>query len=157
MGMEGADWSGGGMAQALYLVPKFCLGTPSPKLRFASIIRLMTPTRPHILENNYPYFSTFAMVGWLAVFTRPEAVPIIFDSGNFLKTERAFRLYGYVIPENHLHLIASAPKLSHLIKSFRMCTARPMIDLLEAPGARVLWKGVSYGTCVSHGHLAQPF
>jgi REP element-mobilizing transposase RayT len=43
-----------------------------------------------------------------------------------------------VILENHLHLIASAPELSNAIKSFKMYTARQIIDLLEFHGATVL-------------------
>jgi REP element-mobilizing transposase RayT len=98
----------------------------------------MSRTRYHIYENEYPYFMTCTIVGWLAVFTRPEAVQIVFDSWGFLRTEKDFRLYAYVILENHLHLIASAPNLSRAMKSFKMYTARHIIDLLELHGATVL-------------------
>jgi hypothetical protein len=80
-------------------------------------------------------------VGWLAVFTRPEAVQIVFDSWNFLKRERDFRLYGYVILENHLHLIASAPDLANAIKSFKMYTARQIINF---------WKRIEPQRCSSN-------
>jgi len=40
---------------------------------------LMSPTRYRIFENNYPYFMTCKIVGWLPVFTRPEAVQITPD------------------------------------------------------------------------------
>src|SRR5438132_5397202 len=100
----------------------------------------MTRTRYRFYEDEYPYFMTCTIVGWLAVFTRPEAVQIVFDSWNFLKQEKDFRLYGYVILENHLHLIASASDLSNSVKSFKMYTARQIIDLLEAHGAKVLLK-----------------
>jgi hypothetical protein len=40
----------------------------------------MTRTRYRIGETDYPYFMTCTIVGWLAVFTRPEAVQIVFDS-----------------------------------------------------------------------------
>jgi len=43
-----------------------------------------------------------------------------------------------VVLENHLHLIASAPELSNAVKSFKMYTARQLIDLLERNGASVL-------------------
>src|SRR5207302_2794701 len=88
----------------------------------------------------YPYFMTCTIVGWQAVFTRPEAVQIVFDSWQFLQREKGFHLYGYVVLENHLHLIASAPNLSNVMKSFKMYTARQIIDLLEAHGAKVLLK-----------------
>jgi hypothetical protein len=74
------------------------------------------------------------------VFTRPEAVQIVFDSWNFLTKEKGLRLYGYVVLENHLHFIASAPDLSNVVKSFKMYTARQIVDLLEAHGAQVLLK-----------------
>jgi REP element-mobilizing transposase RayT len=98
----------------------------------------MTRTRYRIYETEYPYFMTCTIVGWLAVFTRPEAVQIVCNSWDFLKKEKQFHLYGYVILENHLHLIASAPDLSNAMKSFKMYTARQIIDLLESHGAKVL-------------------
>jgi putative transposase len=100
----------------------------------------MTRSRYRFHEDEYPYFLTCTIVGWLAVFTRADAVQIIFDSWNFLKKEKNFRLYGYVILENHLHLIAQAPNLANAIKSFKMFTARQIVDLLEAQGASVLLK-----------------
>jgi hypothetical protein len=69
----------------------------------------MTRTRYRIHEDHSPYFMTCTIVDWLAVFMRPEAVQIVFDSWNFLAKEKEFRLYGYVVLENHLHLVASAP------------------------------------------------
>jgi putative transposase len=98
----------------------------------------MTRTRYRIFEDEYPYFMTCTIVGWVPIFTRPEAVQIVFDSWSFLKKEKAFCLYGYVVLENHLHLVASAPTLSNVMKSFKMYTARQIIDLLEAHGATVL-------------------
>ncbi len=100
----------------------------------------MTRTRYRIFEDDYPYFMTCTIVGWQAVFTRPEAVQIVFDSWNFLAQERDFRLYCYVVLENHLHLIASAPHLASAMKSFKMYTARQIIDLLESHGAKILLK-----------------
>jgi putative transposase len=98
----------------------------------------VTRTRYRIFDDAYPYFLTCTIVGWQAVFTRPEAVQIVFDSWEFLKKEKNFRLYGYVVLENHLHMIASAPELADAIKGFKMYTARRIIDLLEAQGAGVL-------------------
>ena len=98
----------------------------------------MTRTRYRIFETEYPYFMTCTLVGWLPVFTRPEAVQILFDSWRFLQQQRNFKLYGYVVLENHLHLIASAPDLSDVMKSFKMYTARQIIELLERHVATVL-------------------
>jgi hypothetical protein len=69
------------LCQISPLVPKLCLGTHSPKLRFA-YNTAMTRTRHRIFETEYPYFMTCTIAGWLPVFTRPEAVDIVFDSWN---------------------------------------------------------------------------
>ena len=98
----------------------------------------MTRTRYRIFETEYPYFMTCTIVGWLPVFTRPEAVQILFDCWSFLKENKEFKLYGYVVLENHVHLVASAPDLPNAMKSFKMYTARQIIDLLERHEASVL-------------------
>jgi putative transposase len=134
------------------LVPKLRLGTHSPKLRFASITHPMTRTRYRIYDDEFPHFMTCTIVGWLALFTRPEAVQLVFDSWEFLNKEKGFRLYGYVVLENHLHLIASAPKLSNAVKSFKMYTARHIIDLLEQHGAKALLKQLQ---ALKHPHKTE--
>lgn len=98
----------------------------------------MTRTRYRIFEDHYPYFLTCTVVGWQAIFTRPDAVQLVFDSWNFLRREKQLLIYGFVILENHIHLIASAPRLADVVKSFKMYTARRIIDLLEERGATVL-------------------
>jgi hypothetical protein len=98
----------------------------------------MTRTRYRIHEAEYPYFLTCTIVGWLPLFTRPEAVSILFDSLRFLQQNRGLRLYGYVVLENHCHLLAQAPDLTRAMKSFKMYTARQIIDLLERYSASVL-------------------
>jgi REP element-mobilizing transposase RayT len=83
-----------------------------------------------IHEKDQPHFLTCTIVGWLPIFTRPEAVDIVLDSWRFLQQENRLRIYGYVILENHLHLIASAPDLIKEIDDFKSYTARRLIDLL---------------------------
>src|SRR5262249_60717879 len=96
----------------------------------------MTRTRYRIYETEHPYFMTCTIVGWLPVFPRPEAVNIVLDSWRFLQQNRDLKLYGYVILENHLHLIASAPELANAIKSFKMFTAGELVTLLERHSAK---------------------
>jgi putative transposase len=124
--------------------PNSRLGTHSAKLRFASGAPAMTRTRYSFHEPEYPYFLTCTIVGWLPVFTRPETVQIVFDSWRFLAKEKGFRLYGYVILENHLHMIAAAPEIANAVKSFKMYTARQIIDLLNTHGAEVLLKQLRF-------------
>ena len=98
----------------------------------------MTRTRYRIFETEYPYFLTCTIVGWLPVFTRPEAVEIVLDSWRYLQRKRGLRLFGYVILENHLHMIASAPELGTAMQNCKSYTARRIVDLLERRAAHVL-------------------
>ena len=98
----------------------------------------MTRTRYRIFETEYPYFMTCTIVGWLPVLARPEAVDVVLDSWRYLQREREFKLFGYVILDNHLHMIASAPRLPPVIQSFKSYTARQIITLLKRDSAGVL-------------------
>jgi putative transposase len=90
----------------------------------------MTRTRYEIHEKDQPHFLTCTIVGWLPIFTRQETVNIVLDSWRFLQKENRLTLYGFVVLENHLHLIASAPDLSKEIGDFKSFTARRIIDYL---------------------------
>jgi hypothetical protein len=52
----------------------------------------MSRTRYRIYDNAYPPFMTCTIVGWLLVFSRPEAVQILFDSWGYLARKKGFRL-----------------------------------------------------------------
>ena len=90
----------------------------------------MTRSRYRIFENHVPHFLTCSVVAWLPVFARPDAVGIVLDSWRFLQTRGRITLLGYVILENHLHLIARSEHLSKEIGDFKSFTARRIIDLL---------------------------
>lgn len=77
-------------------------------------------------------------MSWLPIFTRPKAVEIIFESWRYLQRERQFRLFGYVILENHLYFKAAADALAALIRNFKSFTAKQIIHLLEQHAAEVL-------------------
>ena len=98
----------------------------------------VTRSRYKIFETEYPYFLTCTVVGWLPVFTRPETVQIVLDSWRFLQDGGRLRLYGYVMLENHLHLIASSEDLGKEIGDFKSYTARRIIDHLGARGATTI-------------------
>lgn len=98
----------------------------------------MARTRYRIFDNQHPHFLTCTIVGWLPVFTRPAAVKIVFDSWTFLTERERLTIFGYVIMENHLHLIASAPNLSKEIGDFKSFVARNIIDHLRQCGDRLM-------------------
>jgi hypothetical protein len=54
-----------------------CPGTPSLEAPPRAISLSIPRSRCRIGESEYPYFLTGTVVGWLPVFTRPEAVQIV--------------------------------------------------------------------------------
>jgi REP element-mobilizing transposase RayT len=98
----------------------------------------MSRTRYRIGETQGPHILTCTIVGWLPVFTRPETVSIVLESWRFLQANGRLTLFGYVILENHLHLIASAPDLAKEIGDFKSFTARKIIDHLREHRAHTL-------------------
>ncbi len=80
--------------------------------------------------DNQPHFLTCTIVNWLPIFTNPNRVAIVLDSLDFLQSQQRLHLHGYVIMENHLHLIASGENLSKEIGCFKSYTARSIIDRL---------------------------
>src|SRR5437762_3396333 len=95
-------------------------------------------------ESNGPFFMTCTIVAWMPVFTRPETVTIVLDSWRYLQAHRGFVLYGYVILENHLHLIAKAPNISEVMGDFKSYTARRIIDYLRKVGAKTILQQLRY-------------
>jgi putative transposase len=98
----------------------------------------MARTRYRIFETEYPYLITCTIAGWLPIFTRQESVNIVYDSWRYLQRERNLLIFGYVILENHLHVIAKAPELAKVVQTFKSFTARKTLDLLEANFAETL-------------------
>ena len=119
----------------------------------------MTRSRYRFGEAGYPHFMTWTIVGWLPVFTRPEATNSLFDTWRFQQRERNLVLLGYVILENHAHLIATAPELSKATQSAKSYSAKLIIELLEQRSARQLLRGlnatlpVNLHTTGQYGHV----
>ena len=96
----------------------------------------MPRSRYRILEVHHPHFMTATVNNWLPLFTRPQTVEILLDSWRFLQREGKLTLFGYVVMENHLHLVAASPDLSATMRCFKSWTARRIIDYLEEIRAR---------------------
>jgi hypothetical protein len=52
-----------------------------------------------------PYFLTCTALLWLPLFAQPANARILLDSLQYLQTQGGLTLYGYVILENHCHLL----------------------------------------------------
>ena len=95
----------------------------------------MPRNRYRIWDSHYPHFMTATINNWLPIFTRPETVTIIFDYWRFLQQNGDFRLFGYVILENHLHMVAGSSNLSHDMQRFKSYTAKEILTCLRVQGA----------------------
>ena len=104
----------------------------------------MARGRYRIVEPDQPHFITCTVVGWTAIFTRPETVQIVLDSWRFLQEQGRLVIHGYVILENHLHVIASARDLASEVGDFKSFTARQIIDWLEGHKARRILQLLKY-------------
>jgi putative transposase len=114
------------------------------KLQLRQLGDSMTRSRYRIFENQRPYFLTCTIVAWLPVFTRPETVGIVLDSWRFLQSQGRLVLFGYVILDNHLHMVAGSDDLSKTMQSFKSYTARQILDHLEAVYAKTLLEELRY-------------
>jgi putative transposase len=94
----------------------------------------MPRSRYHVHQQPCPYFLTATVNHWLPLFTRQQTVNIVLDSWRFLQREAGLVIYGYVILENHLHLIAKSENLIRDIQRFKSFTAREIIVYLESGG-----------------------
>jgi len=98
----------------------------------------MSKSRYRIYHPSETHFLTCVIVGWLPVFTRPEAAELVLDSLRFLIREGGLVVHGWVLMENHLHLIARAPDLSAEMARLKSYTGRQIVDLLKQRGDRLL-------------------
>ena len=84
-----------------------------------------------IYSDNQPHFVTSTIINWIPVFCQAEIAQIVLDSLSFMQREKRLALHGYVLMENHLHLIVTSSELSTQMRNFKSFTARSIIDLLE--------------------------
>lgn len=104
------------------------------------------------LKDEQPYFLTCTTFRWTPIFGRPEAAQIVLDSLRFLQEQRRLTIYGYVILENHLHLIASSTDLIKELGVFKSFTARKIIDYLKEKGISIILKQLKcHKTRFRHG------
>lgn len=97
----------------------------------------MGRSRYKFTQPDQMHFMTLTVLHWIPVFTRPEAVQILFDSLQHLMKE-GLKVYAYVILENHLHIIAQSEQLDRDIARFKSYTSRQLIAYLQEKNAKTL-------------------
>lgn len=104
----------------------------------------MGRSRYRILQSQHPHFLTCTVLNWITLFTRPATVQIVLDSLIYRQQQHDWRIYGYVILENHLHLLVQADDLPNQLAHFKSYTARQLIDYLQAINAERVLKQLSW-------------
>jgi len=98
----------------------------------------MGGSRYRILQSQQPYFLTCTVLNWILLFTRPATVQIVLYALFYRQQQRNWLIYGYVILENHLHLLLQADDLREQLAHFKSYTARQLINYLESINAERL-------------------
>jgi len=78
------------------------------------------------------YFITFATVGWVDVFIRPEYVDILVDSLEYCRKHKDLEIFEYVIMPSHVHLIARRKQglLSDVLRDMKSFTAKRIMEAI---------------------------
>lgn len=80
------------------------------------------------------YFISFAVVGWLDVFTRNDYKNIVVDSISFCQKEKGLEVISWCIMTNHVHLIfrsVSKTKPEEIIASLKRYTSIQIVKAIK--------------------------
>ena len=79
------------------------------------------------------YFVSFAVVGWLDVFTRRTYQDILIDSLVYCQQNKELKLYCYCIMPNHVHFIAHSNNgsLSDILRDMKSHTAKEIMTAIN--------------------------
>lgn len=83
---------------------------------------------------NHPdaaHFISSTIVEWLPVFTTAACCDILVRSLEYCRREKALRIYGWVILDNHFHAVVAGPNLAATIADLKKFTAREILVQLE--------------------------
>ena len=78
------------------------------------------------------HFITSTIVAWLPVFTTAQRCDILVQSLEYCRAHKGLKIHAWVILDNHLHAILSAPDLPRTLADFKRHTARRTMELLES-------------------------
>jgi putative transposase len=91
----------------------------------------MGRSRYRFQDPDTPHFLTCTALEWFPLFAYPANTQVLLDSFTHLQQQGRLTLYGYVILENHCHLLAASPELPRALASFKSFTARQIIRHLQ--------------------------
>ena len=80
------------------------------------------------------YFVTFAVQGWVDVFTRNEYKNILVDNLSYCQKNKGLELFAWCIMTNHVHLIARAEEghsLSDILRDYKKFTSKAVLAAVK--------------------------
>ena len=88
-------------------------------------------------DNSQLYFVTFAVVGWIDVFTRTEYKDVLLDTFRYCQAHKGLELYAYCIMPNHVHMLIGSHQepLANVMRDLKSFSAKQLIKRIQAhPG-----------------------
>lgn len=80
------------------------------------------------------YFVTFAVVGWVDVFTRTVYKDILIESWKYCQKQKGLLVHAYVIMTNHVHMIISRNSsmlLENIMRDMKKFTSVKIIEAIK--------------------------
>ncbi|SFS65767.1 REP element-mobilizing transposase RayT [Zhouia amylolytica] len=80
------------------------------------------------------YFVSFAVVGWLDVFTRNEYKNILLDSLSFCQQNKGMEIIAWCIMSNHVHLVfrsINGEKPEQILGDFKRFTSKTVVEAIK--------------------------
>ena len=90
------------------------------------------------------YFVSFAVVGWLDVFTRNEYKDILLQSLSYCQKVKGMEIIAWCVMTNHVHLVFRSVKGQHpslLLGDFKRFTSKAVVKLWSN---KVIWEKINY-------------
>lgn len=87
-----------------------------------------------VRDPDRPYFITFAVEGWVDVFTRQSYKEIILDSIRYCQKEKGLLLYSWCLMTNHIHMIVGRSgenKIEDIVRDFKKYTSVHVCRAIE--------------------------
>jgi len=87
-----------------------------------------------VLDQDRPYFITFAVEGWVDVFTRQQYKDIVIESLQFCQREKGLIVYAWCLMTNHIHLIIGRRgefKIEEIVRDFKKFTSVHICRAIE--------------------------
>ncbi|GFO62977.1 transposase [Geomonas paludis] len=83
-------------------------------------------------DGSSTHFVTSTIVEWIPLFTSARYCGIVTDSLCFCRERKGLQLHAYVIMDNHVHLVVTAPDVTVFMRDFKSFTGKKIIELLDA-------------------------